>query len=83
MFASEELRKERLDICKGCKHYFDNNWLSRIIKVITFGKVKTGTCGRPIIGKWIKIEGVWKKLCGCVMESKTALQYVECPIGKW
>lgn len=89
MFAEESLRKARLSICKGCPYYFENNWLSKTVKFVSFGKIKTGTCGRPIIGQKIKAVNLKKplkkfyKLCGCVMESKTAIESVNCPIGKW
>lgn len=79
--VEEEERKSRLKICKVCPFYFNDSGFAKFIG--WFG-INIGTCGTPIIGKKIKLNGkVIYKLCGCVMESKASLTDAKCPLKKW
>lgn len=66
--------------CEGCKYYFKDSWLARLLSMFS---LETGTCGTPIIGKTIVYKEKTVKLCGCIMKFKTELHESKCPIEKW
>lgn len=70
MKVDQQTREERFQICKGCEYLRPN-------------RVGKETCGKPIIGETVKVDGKSKKLCGCVMRWKTWIKWSKCPIGKW
>jgi hypothetical protein len=42
-----------------------------------------GTCGRPVIGNEVEVNGEVLHTCGCVMTAKASLASEHCPLGKW
>ena len=44
---------------------------------------KTGTCGTPVIGDVVEINGETLRTCGCFMRVKASLKVSFCPLGKW
>lgn len=66
-FVNEIKKVERLEICKGCEHY----------------NRKRGTCGTPVIGNEVIVDGVTLRTCGCFMNVKASLKSSFCPLGKW
>jgi len=42
-----------------------------------------GTCGTPVIGNEVIVNGEVLHTCGCIMTVKTSLASEHCPLGKW
>lgn len=42
-----------------------------------------GTCGTPVIGNEVEVNGEILHTCGCIMTVKTSLAAEHCPLGKW
>lgn len=62
-------RNERLKVCRKCEYS------KRLL-----GKV---TCGKPLDGEKIIVNGQEYELCGCVMHQKAKLYDAQCPLKKW
>jgi iron-sulfur cluster repair protein YtfE (RIC family) len=41
------------------------------------------TCGTPVIGNEVIVNGEVLHTCGCIMTVKTSLSAEHCPLGKW
>tara|TARA_R100001163_G_scaffold2920_2_gene4432 strand:+ start:10202 stop:10609 length:408 start_codon:yes stop_codon:yes gene_type:complete len=67
LLTSSKTRNERLEICRGCKHFVS----------------VTQSCGTLGVGKTVKYKNTSKKLCGCIMPIKTHLKIGSCPLNKW
>lgn len=65
--VSKERQNKRISICESCNHF----------------RVKTRTCGKPVIGERIQHNGETKRLCGCFMDAKTKLKFGSCPLDLW
>ena len=44
---------------------------------------KRGTCGTPVLGDEVVVDGVTLRTCGCFMHVKASLKSSFCPLGKW
>ena len=42
-----------------------------------------GTCGTPVIGNEVIVNGEKLRTCGCIMRVKASLKSSFCPLGKW
>lgn len=63
-------------------------WLQRYktCKRCTFSKrmlFDVVTCGTPVTGEVVKVEGKDIKLCGCIMKLKSKLKEATCPLNLW
>ena len=67
MITTKDIRNNRLEICKSCP-YFVSSTLS---------------CGELIKGGNVVQGRTTRKLCGCVMPTKTWLKIAKCPLNKW
>ena len=41
------------------------------------------TCGTPVVGEIVRIEGKDIKLCGCIMKLKAKIESATCPLNLW
>ena len=41
------------------------------------------TCGTPVVGEVVRVEGKDVKLCGCIMKLKAKLESATCPLNLW
>ena len=65
--VSKKRQISRISLCEKCIHF----------------RVKTRTCGKPVVGEKIIHKGETKKLCGCFMDYKTKLTFGSCPLDIW
>lgn len=71
-----ELKKERMVICKACKLYkTDSIFGAMCNKKLYLNPETNETSTRPIKGYY---SG-----CGCVIEMKARVQDSRCPLNKW
>lgn len=61
---------QRFETCKRCT--FSKRLLLDIV-----------TCGTPVTGEVITVEGKDIKLCGCIMKLKSKLPDAKCPLKLW